>query len=201
MIKAVIFDFGGVLAEEGFREGLKVVAIKNGLDPEEFFKTAEEMIYKTGYLTGMTDEKNYWNALREKTGIKGSDKELREEILKRFVLRAEMLEYIKKIKANGFITAILSDQTDWLDEINGKTPFYHYFDYVFNSFKIKKGKRDPSVFRDVCSSMKLKPEEAVFVDDNAGHIKRASGEGLNTVLFTNADDFVKEMKKWSILLI
>ena len=34
-----------------------------------------------------------------------------------------MLEYIKKIKANGFITAILSDQTDWLDEINGKTPF------------------------------------------------------------------------------
>ena len=57
MVKAVIFDFGGVLAEEGFREGLKVVAIKNGLDPEEFFKIAEEMIYKTGYLTGMTDEK------------------------------------------------------------------------------------------------------------------------------------------------
>ncbi|HBR22478.1 MAG TPA: HAD family phosphatase, partial [Nitrospiraceae bacterium] len=108
MIKAVIFDFGGVLAEEGFREGLKVIAIKNGLDPEEFFKIAEEMIYETGYLTGMTDEKNYWNALREKTGIKGSDKELREEILKRFVLRTEMLGYIKKIKANGFITAILS---------------------------------------------------------------------------------------------
>lgn len=201
MVKAVIFDFGGVLAEEGFREGLKVVAIKNGLDPEEFFKIAEEMIYKTGYLTGMTDEKNYWNALREKTGIKGSDKELREEILKRFVLRAEMLEYIKKIKANGFITAILSDQTDWLDEINGKTPFYHYFDYVFNSFKIKKGKRDPSVFRDVCLSMKLKPEEVVFVDDNMGHVRRASGEGLNTVLFTNADDFAKEMNKCSILLI
>jgi putative hydrolase of the HAD superfamily len=200
MINAVIFDFGGVLAEEGFREGLRVIAVKNGLDPEEFFKTAEEMIYKTGYLTGMTDEKNYWNALREKTGIKGSDKELREEILKRFVLRTEMLEYIKKIKANGFITAILSDQTDWLDEINGKTPFYHYFDYVFNSFKIKKGKKDPSVFRDVCSSMELKPEEAVFVDDNAGHIGRASGEGLNTILFTNADDFAKEMKKCAIVL-
>lgn len=196
MIKAVIFDFGGVLAEEGFREGLKVVAIKNGLDPEEFFKTAEEMIYKTGYLTGMTGEKNYWKALREKTGIKGSDKELREEILKRFILRAELLEYIKKIKANGFITAILSDQTDWLDEINGKTPFYHYFDYVFNSFKIKKGKRDPSVFRDVCSSMELKPEEAVFVDDNAGHIRRALDMGLKAIHFTDIYAFKEALRRF-----
>jgi len=200
MIRAVIFDFGGVLAEEGFREGLRVIAVKNGLDPEGFFKTAEETIHETGYLTGMTNEKNYWTSLREKTGIKGSDEELREEILKRFVLRAEMLEYIKKIKADGLITAMLSDQTDWLDEINGKTPFYHYFDFIFNSFNIKKGKRDPSVFRDVCSSMGIKPDEAVFVDDNAGHIKRASGEGLNAILFTNSDDFAKEMKKCAIVL-
>jgi putative hydrolase of the HAD superfamily len=200
VIKAVIFDFGGVMAEEGFREGLKVIAIKNSLDPDEFFKTAEDLIHKSGYLTGMADEKKYWNSLRQKTGIKGSDKELRKEILERFVLRLEMLEYVKKIKTSGFITAILSDQTDWLDEINAKTPFYHYFDHVFNSFNIKKSKRDPSVFRDVCSSMKLNPDEAVFVDDNPGYVKRASGEGLKIILFTNADDFAKEMKKCGISL-
>ncbi len=34
VIKAVLFDFGGVLAEEGFREGLKSIGRKNGLDPE-----------------------------------------------------------------------------------------------------------------------------------------------------------------------
>jgi putative hydrolase of the HAD superfamily len=37
MIKAVLFDFGGVLAEEGFREGLKAIGVKNGLDPDDFF--------------------------------------------------------------------------------------------------------------------------------------------------------------------
>jgi hypothetical protein len=31
MIRAVVFDFGGVLAEEGFREGLKSITRKNGL--------------------------------------------------------------------------------------------------------------------------------------------------------------------------
>lgn len=38
MIKAIIFDFGGVLAKEGFREGLKSIAEKNGLDPSQVFK-------------------------------------------------------------------------------------------------------------------------------------------------------------------
>jgi len=56
MIKAVIFDFGGVLAEEGFREGLKVIATKNRLVPDEFFKAAEDVIHETGYVTGKADE-------------------------------------------------------------------------------------------------------------------------------------------------
>ena len=30
MLKALLFDFGGVLAEEGFREGLKAIGTKNG---------------------------------------------------------------------------------------------------------------------------------------------------------------------------
>ena len=56
MIKAIMFDFGGVLAEEGFREGLKAIAEKNGLDPDLFYETAKELIYESGYVTGRSDE-------------------------------------------------------------------------------------------------------------------------------------------------
>ena len=52
MIKTVIFDFGGVLAEEGFREGLLEIARKNGLDTNAFFTEVDSLIEKTGYLTG-----------------------------------------------------------------------------------------------------------------------------------------------------
>ncbi len=183
MIKAVIFDFGGVLAEEGFREGLKAVAQKNGLNPDDFFRVAEELIYQTGYVAGISDESNYWDVLRGKTGIANSDRELREEILKRFIIRPEVIKYVEKIKSSGLVTAILSDQTNWLDEINQRTPFYHHFDYVFNSFTLKKGKRDPSIFRDVCLTLGLKPDEVIFVDDNMGNIERALSIGLRVVHF------------------
>ena len=35
-IDVVLFDFGGVIAEEGFRKGLKVIAKANGLDEKGF---------------------------------------------------------------------------------------------------------------------------------------------------------------------
>jgi len=135
MLKAVIFDFGGVLAEEGFREGLKAIGEKNGLEPDHFVAVASELVYQTEYVTGKSDESHFWDAIREK-GIAGSDEDLRKEVLKRFILRQEMLKYVEDIKSRGLVTAILSDQTNWIEEINQKTPFFHYFDYVFNSFRL-----------------------------------------------------------------
>lgn len=196
MIKAVIFDYGGVLAEEGFREGLKAIARSNGLDPESFFMTADELIYETGYVIGMAQESDYWDVVRKKTGIRGEDDDLREEILKRFILRQEVIEYVKRIKNSGLITAILSDQTNWLEEIAEETSLYQHFDHVFNSFRIKKGKRDPSVFRDVCNAMGLNPSEVIFVDDNIENIKRASSEGLNVIHFRDMEGFEEEIRRF-----
>lgn len=196
MIKAVLFDFGGVVAEEAFREGLEAIARKNGLDPHQFFIMAREFVYRTGYVTGIADESDYWKALREKTGITGTDKEFREEILKRFTLRQEMLSVVESLKSSGFTVGILSDQTNWLEEINQRHPFFHHFDHVFNSFHLNKSKRDSVVFKEVCSKLGLKPEEVLFVDDGSENVERASRQGLKTIHFRNADAFRKVIQKF-----
>jgi putative hydrolase of the HAD superfamily len=194
MIKAVIFDFGGVLAEEGFREGLRAIGLKNGLDPDVFFSTARELIYESGYVSGLAAEIVYWGLLREKAGITGSDEDNRQEILTRFILREEMFNLADSLKSCGIVIAILSDQTNWLDEINARNPFYERFDFVFNSYRMKKTKRDPEIFRDVCSAMGLLPEEALFVDDNADNVMNASRMGLKTALFTDQTSLLGEIK-------
>ncbi len=196
MIRAVIFDFGGVLAEEGFREGLKAIARESGLNPEEFYKISSDLVYQTGYIIGTLDEHSYWEAVREKTGIRESDGVLREEILKRFELRREMLNIVNRLKSAGLITAILSDQTNWLDELNQRTPFHDHFDYVFNSFHFKKTKRDPSTFQEICNILSVRSEEVIFVDDNLENIKRASGQGLKTIEFKGVTEFREEIEKW-----
>ena len=174
MIKAVIFDFGGVIAEEGFREGLTAIARKKNLDEQSFFRTAEDIIYKTGYVIGKAKEKVFWDVLSKETGVKDDYRRLRLEILRRFVLRPGMLTLAGKLRDHGMIVAILSDQTNWLDEINSKKPFYNRFDYVINSYVLGKSKRDSSVFRDVAKIIGIKPHLILFVDDNSHNIKLAS---------------------------
>ena len=196
MIKAVLFDFGGVLAEEGFKQGLKAIAKERGFDPEDFYAIAGDLVYQSGYVSGTLDEHYYWEAVRKKTGLREADEVLRKEILKRFKLRPEMMEMVDRLKSSGFIVAILSDQTNWLDELNRRTPLYCHFDHVFNSFHLKKTKRDPSIFKDVCAVLGVHPEEVLFVDDNPENIKRASSQGLRTIHFEGVNEFRKEIEKF-----
>jgi len=193
-LKVVLFDFGGVIAEEGFHEGLIAIGKKNSLDPERFFADVDRLIYETGYLVGTADEALFWNEVRRKTGITGSDQELREEILARFVFRPAMLACADRLRAARLKVGMLSDQTNWLEEIDRKTPLFRHFDIVFNSFRLHKSKRDPSVFRDVCSIMGVRPDEVLFVDDNNSHIKRAADEGLITLHFKTPEDFDKQLR-------
>ncbi len=194
-IKAVIFDFGGVLAEEGFREGLSVIATKAGLDTEEFYARATQIVYDCGYVLGKSSEKDFWKEVRMQTGIKEEDYQLSKTILDRFIPRGAMIDAVKLLRQHDYRTAILSDQSDWLDVLNNKYDFFKEFDLVFNSFHLGKSKRDPSIFDDISSALHLTSAEILFVDDNIGHINRAAEKGFETHLFTNEHSFFKYMKK------
>lgn len=194
MIRAVVLDFGGVIAEEGFREGIKAIARNNGLDPEEFFRSVDTLIYETGYVKGQVDEEYFWDKLKKGTGIKGDNTKLRNEILNRFILRKEVLDYVDTLHEKGIITAILSDQTNWLDEVNERFPFYHHFDHVFNSYKIGMGKRETGTFKQICSLIGIRPEETIFVDDNINNVKEAEKEGLRSILFTELQQMKRDIE-------
>jgi len=198
-IKAVLFDFGGVLAEEGFREGLKEIGRANGLDPETFFETAGETAYETGYVIGRIDEHAYWQEVRKRTGIKGSDAELRRELLDRFEIRPWMIEIVRRVRNQVREVSILSDQSNWLDELNEQHDFFKEFDQVFNSYHLGKGKRDPTLFSDIARSLRVKPSEIVFVDDNEGHIERARSHGLHGILFVDRAGLIAELERFRLL--
>jgi putative hydrolase of the HAD superfamily len=194
-ITTILFDYGGVLAEEGFTLGLEVMARENHLDPAEFFRTGVEAIYSCGYVTGKATEQAYWELLRSQAGIKGEDRTLTETILSRFILRPRMLDAVRALRKQGLNPVILSDQTDWLDRLNARQPFFQEFSRVFNSFHLGKTKREPSLFTDVLATLKVEPGQALFVDDNPGHIARAAALGLKTHLFLSEELFFADLAR------
>lgn len=198
-IKAVLFDFGGVIAEEGFLEGLKAIARKSGLPPMEFFKKGHDAVYATGYVTGNASETDFWKTLRLQTGIMGRDDEFRKEILNRFILRSGMLKIVDDIKSQKITVGILSDQTDWLDILEKRHHFFKHFDIIFNSYHLGRSKKEPGFFDEVRKSLGLKNENILFVDDNDGNTERAQSRGFRIHLFTNEESLKVSLFEAGIL--
>jgi putative hydrolase of the HAD superfamily len=194
-IDIVLFDFGGVIAEEGFKQGLAAVARANGVDEGAFVQAAFDTIYSTGYVLGKAPESEFWDALRRETGVRGDDASLRNEIFSRFILRDWMIDLVNKLKANDIKVGILSDQTDLLEELDKKYDFFRLFNYVFSSYHLGKGKRDSSLFDDVAQAVNARPDRILFIDDDPGHVDRARQKGWKAMLYIERVGFQKELEE------
>ena len=193
-IHTVLFDFGGVLVEEGFREGLYNLARQQGLNPQAVHLAAYDAIYESGYVLGRGTEDEFWLLLCQKTGLCGDIEPLRQAIAAQFALRPLMFTVVRALREHGYVTGILSDQTDWLDRMDAELHFFQYFDKVYNSYHLGKGKRDPSIFDDVLSDLGCTPRQVVFVDDDPGNVERARSRGLKAFVFLHEDQCIDDLE-------
>lgn len=195
VIDAVLFDFGGVLAEEGFRNGLVALAKEQGLDTEAMPKEGMMAVYDSGFVLGRGTASDFWTLLRKRTGLVGDNAELSERILSGFVIRPWMIELVTQLRNQGYTTGILSDQTYWLDTLNERDHFIDAFDRVYNSYYLGKGKQDPSLFNDVAVDLSMSPSKILFVDDDAGNVTRARDAGMQAIQFVDRQGFISGLKQ------
>ena len=195
-IDTVLFDYGGVIAEEGFRGGLYAIAQLNGCDGETFYQKVCRMIADCGYLTGRADEASFWDHVRQAFEIRQTDAQLRDEILRRFVLRPAMLAAVARLRRNGIRVGIISDQTNWLDELDRRDGFFACFDRIFNSYHLRASKYRGDLFNAVAAQLQAAPEQILIVDDNTGNIDKARRLGFAVILYENEQAFLREMLKF-----
>ena len=193
-IHAVFFDYGGVLAEEGFRNTLQALAREQRLNVN-LAEEGMQAVYDSGFVLGLGSESDFWALLRQRTGLKGSDKELTQRVLDGFRLRPGMLALVRQLRQEGFLVGLLSDQTEWLDRLDDEYRFYREFDRLYISYQLGKGKRDPSLYDDIARDLGLEPQQILFIDDNPGNIKRAASRGWQTILFRDEKTLRSEFRE------
>ena len=154
-----------------------------------------DLVHRTGYVTGRAEESAFWQALRERSGARGSDEALRREILSRFVIRPWMIDLVDRLAASGLTLGILSDQTQWLDEIDRKRGLFRHFHHVFNSYHTGVSKRDPAAFDRAVERLGLPAARVLFVDDDAGNVERARERGLRAVLYLDRDRLLRDLAR------
>lgn len=199
MINTIIFDIGQVLANFRWREFL----VERGYDEVTIDKIAKATVlsplWKEEDRSAIEHEQIIWDCC-------GLDPSVAEEIVDFFDHQRELVrEYpyskklIEDLKANGYKVYLLSNYGDRSFQ-NAKRDFefIKLVDGYVISYEVKHVKPEPEIYEALLDNYNIVPEEAVFLDDLAENLEAAEKFGLHTILFTNLEDALEQMRKLGI---
>lgn len=195
MIKAIIFDYGGVLSKEGnFKKLIKKCSKKFNKDPNKF----KDILYKKWEQAKINkiSSKKFWRDIANFLGT--SPKRIKKITINTFKINKRVLELAKKLKKN-YKLAILSNQIeDWMEGEVKRYKLNKVFDIIITSYGEKISKPNPEIYKKTFKKLKIKPEECIFIDDLKKNISPAEKFGIKTILFENFKQLKKQLEQLSI---
>lgn len=199
MIKAVIFDCGGVLHTSTDYYTTKSICKLFKISKSKYQKASQK--YINLLATGKISEKTFWERFIK--DIKSKNKlptksPWEKEYLARYKIHEDVINIVKKLKKLGYKTAVLSNTIPLHAKINKQKGVYDYFDQVILSHKVGFRKPDPEIYFLTLKKLKIKASEAIFIDDKPINIETAQKIGFETILFLNEKQLKKDLVKLSV---
>lgn len=188
-IKAIIFDFGGVILNIDYNKTSKAftdLGVKN-FDEMYSQKNANPLFHDLE--EGKINEEEFYNAFRTSSQLKLTDQQIKKAwnaILLRY--REEALQTLATIK-NKYRLYLLSNTNSihhkefnkiFEDQI-GSGSLNDYFDKAYYSHEIKLRKPGKDAYQYVLKENNLFPSETLFIDDSIQNIEAAKSLGLQTI--------------------
>jgi putative hydrolase of the HAD superfamily len=198
-IRAVMFDFGGVISTSPF-EAFTRLETEHGLPPG-FIRS----------VNATNPDGNAWAQLERGEisidafgpGWAAEALALGHEVDGRMVLeklggeiRPQMVAAIKRC-ATTYKTACLTNNFALVESVvsDEVAAVYALFDAVLESRVLGVRKPDPRFYELACAAVGVKPEEAVFLDDLGINLKPARALGMHTIKVTDPDQALVELEQ------
>lgn len=188
MLKAVIFDMGGVLLRNTNPRYREKWAGRLGLRPQEL----EDLVFnsESGRQAQMGHKTNaaHWQWLSNKLGLDSIDLTLfHEEFFKGDTIDEELIAHIKRLREADFVLGLLSNATDNTRKMLTEThPIIANFDGVVISAEVGVMKPAPKIYHLAAESVRVQPEEALFIDDIRVNVEGARQVGMQAIHFTTS---------------
>ncbi|MGD1096429.1 MAG: HAD family phosphatase [Bryobacteraceae bacterium] len=195
MIRAVIFDFGGVLCFPPTDTQIASAAERCGLTVSEFLNAFWSN--RIEYDAGRLGPREYWEGIANKVGLALDDAlfaDMRQrEIDFWSVYDARVIEWVRELRSSGFKTGILSNLPSPLGQHLRKSGgFLDPFDHVTFSYELRVVKPAPAIYEHMIRGLGVPANQALFLDDRPENVDGARAVGLQAELFACWEDFLRD---------
>jgi len=199
MIKAIIFDIGGVLIRTEDKTPRAALEVRWGLAPgaAEHLVLNSEMGRKA--QLGQHSAAEQWTWVQQHLGLSTAELEqFRTEFWAGDRIDHELVNFVRSLRARYQI-AIISNAMDDLDvTVRRLDPDGDIFGVVVGSAYERIMKPDALIYERTLARLGRLPAEAIFIDDNAANIAGARAVGLQTIHFRPGTDVASELASWGV---
>jgi putative hydrolase of the HAD superfamily len=194
-IRAVIFDFGGVLCFHPSHEKFKRIADLLEIPVDDLLPIF--WAHRIDYDAGITDAQAYWGQIAQVCGKPLEDGLLRTlvqceiELWNNFDPR--ILNWAAHLRANGIRTAILSNLPKVLGEALRATPgFLDPFEHLTFSYELGIVKPQSAIYRHAIQGVGVDAGESLFLDDRSENVEGALAVGLQAEIYSTWETFLAQ---------
>ena len=185
MIKAVIFDFFGVLVSEGF----KVFCDTHFAGEPEKRRLATEAVNR--HDAGQTTADEFYDELSKLAGIEYGV----AQALNTNQPNKPLLDYIRYILKDKYKLGVLSNSGDDYITKLLKPEDVELFDDIVLSYRYKIVKPQPEIYELALNRLGCLAHEVILVDDSPRHATGARDAGMQAILYVGFPSMKDELEK------
>lgn len=184
MIRALIFDYGGVLMRTVDPTPRREVERRFDLEPGE----AAKLVFKSprwhDVQHGRIDSEAFWADVGQRLGLDAQELEaFRRGFWSGDRLDQELVDLIRHLRDEGYRAALLSNAPADLRQYLEELGIADAFDVIVISGEEGVVKPHPEIYERALERLNAAPEEAVFVDDMRANVEAARQAGLHSTRF------------------
>ena len=200
-IKAIIFDFGGVLVDWNPRN------LYNAYFPDQA-QALEDFLAEVDFYT--------WNAQQDKGR---SFAEGVAELTEKFPHRTDLIqayaehwadsitgdiagtvEILYRLKAKGYPLYGLSNwSAETFPLVRNEYPFFDEFDEIIISGEVNLNKPEPEIYNLLLSKIAYSAAECLFIDDSQANVDAAKALGFQALRFETPEVLERALKEYGVL--
>jgi epoxide hydrolase-like predicted phosphatase len=186
-IRAVFFDFGGVIMRTEYQAPRQKLAERFNMDYEEIDKAVFNSESARRASLGEIAEDEHWINVLKRFHLPATEsKPFRDQFFGGDIIDRELIEYIRSLRGS-IRTGLISNAWSGLRDFLAREKLLDLFDTVVISAEVGAVKPSDRIYQIALEKASVSARESVFVDDFPENVAACQKVGMTGILFDDPE--------------